>query len=74
MSDQPGELKKLAAIAADMELSSNIRVKVLESIGRIGTHEALLALLEIAGNEGLLRQERELALKLSLQIVKSSPQ
>jgi len=72
MAEQPNELKKLAAIATDLELSVELRTKALETIGRIGTHEALLILLEIAGNEKLIRQERELALKQASGIIKSS--
>ena len=72
MAEQPSELKKLTTIATDLELSSEMRTKALETIGRIGTHEALLVLLNIAANEGLIRHERELALKFATQIVKSS--
>lgn len=72
MGEQPNELKKLAAIATDMELPSELRTKALETIGKIGSHEALLVLLGIAGNENLIRQERELALKQSSGIIKSS--
>ena len=72
MGEQPNELKKLAAIATDMELPSGLRTKALDTIGKIGSHEALLVLLEIAGNENLIRQERELALKQSSGIIKSS--
>ena len=72
MAEQPNELKKLAAIATDLELSVELRTKALETIGKIGTHEALLVLLDIAGNEKLIRQERELALKQASGIIKSS--
>ena len=72
MPETPAEMKKLATIATDMDLSAEMREKALETIGRIGTHEALLVLLEIAANEGLIRHERELALKFASQIVKSS--
>ena len=72
MPEPPAELKKLATIATDMELSAEMRVKALETIGRIGSHEALLVLLEIAANEGLIRHEREIALKFASQIVRSS--
>jgi len=72
MAEQPSELKKLADIATDMELTSDMRTKAIETIGKIATHEALLALLIMAGNEGLIRQERELALKQAMQIVKSN--
>ena len=71
MAEQPNELKSVAAVATNMELPSKLRIGALETLGRIGTHEALLTLLEIAGNDGLIRQEREIALKQALQIIKS---
>lgn len=71
MAEQPNELKSVAAVATNMELPSKLRIGALETLGRIGTHEALLTLLEIAGNDGLIRQEREIALKQALQIIKA---
>lgn len=71
MAEQPSELKKLAAVATDLEYPSELRIKSLETIGKIGTHEALLVLLDIAGNEKLIRRERELALKQASGIIKS---
>ncbi|MDI6815211.1 MAG: hypothetical protein QMC90_03945 [Dehalococcoidales bacterium] len=71
MPEQPNELKKLAAIATDLELSAELRIKAMELLGRIGTHEALLALLELAGNERLIREERDFALKQAREIIKS---
>ena len=73
MSEQvTNEIKKLAAIATDMDLSSDLRTNAVKSIGNIGTHEALLALLELVANEKLTTDERELALKQARNIVKSS--
>ena len=63
MAEYPNQLKKLAAIAADLELSAELRIKALELLRRIGTHEALLILLDIASNERLTRDERDVALK-----------
>ena len=71
MSEQANQLKKLNAIATDLELSSELRIKALELLSKIGTHEALLALLELAGNERLIREERDLALKHAREIIKS---
>jgi len=68
MSD---ELKKLADIAADLGLLVDLRTKATELLGNIGTHEALLALLELAGNDKLPVKERELALKKAGEIIKS---
>jgi len=71
MAEQSNELRKLTEIATDMDLTVDIRSKALETIGKMGTHESLLALLAVAGNESMVRQERELALKYAMQIVKS---
>jgi len=71
MPDQPNELRKLAAVATDLGLSSELRTKAIELIGNIGTHEALLALLELVANEKLTRGEKELALKQAREIIKS---
>jgi len=71
MAEQSNELRKLTEIAIDMDLTIDIRSKALEMIGKLGSHESLLALLDVAGNENMVRQEREQALKYALQIVKS---
>lgn len=73
MSEQiTNEIKKLAAIATDMDLSNNIRIDAVKSIGAIGTRESLLALLELVANEKLNTDERELALKQAKKIVKAT--
>ncbi len=72
MAERPEELKKLAAIATDLELSAELRIKAMEMLGNIGTHEALLALLELAANEELIRDERDFALKQAREIIKSA--
>ncbi len=71
MSEQPAELKKLATIATDLELSVGMRIKAMELLGRIGNHDALLALLELAANEELVPEERDLALRQARGIIKS---
>ena len=71
MPDQPNELRKLAAVATDLGLSAELRTKAIELIGNIGTHEALLALLELVANEKLTKGEKELALKQAREIIKS---
>ena len=71
MPKQLDELKKLAAIAADLGLSAGIRKEAIGQMGSIGSRDALLALLELAGNAALGRQERELALKQAGEILKS---
>jgi len=71
MAEQANELKKLAAIANDLGLSAPLRIKSIELIGNIGTHEALLSLLDLAANKKLIKEERELALKHAREIIKS---
>ena len=72
MSEHPEELKKLAAIAADMKLPAELRTKAIEQLGNIATHEALLAVLDLAANEGLITKERDLALKQAREIIKKT--
>ena len=72
MAERPEELKKLATIATDLDLSAELRIKAMEMLGNIGTHEALLALLELAANEELIRDERNFALKQAREIIKSA--
>ncbi|MFC2020434.1 hypothetical protein ACFLU1_01375 [Chloroflexota bacterium] len=71
MEEKPDELMKLVAVATDLVLSAKLRAKSIEMIGNISTHEALLALLELAANSQLTKNERELALKLARGIIKS---
>ena len=72
MSERVDELQKLATIAADMELSAELRTKSIDLLGNIKTHEALLVLLNLAANEKLNTNERDLALKRAREIIKSS--
>ena len=73
MTEHPGELTKLATIATDLELASQLRTKAIEQLGAIGSHEALLALLDLAANERLITKERDLALKQARKVIKSRP-
>jgi hypothetical protein len=72
MSEKPDELKRLAEIAADMKLPAEIRRKAIEQLGVISTHDALLALLDIAANESLVTKERDLALKQAREVIKKT--
>jgi HEAT repeat protein len=74
MAEQPDELKKLAAITSDLEFTADLRTKAIEQLGTIGSHEALLILLEIVANDRLTTKERELAIEHAKKIVKSSHQ
>ena len=71
MAEQSDDLKKLVAVATDLGLFSELRTKAIGLIGSIGTHEALLALLDLAANEQLTKGEREHALKYAREIIKS---
>lgn len=71
MAEQPDELQKLVAVATDMVMAAKLRDNAVKLIGDIGTHEALLALLDLTANENLTKDERELALKQAMKIVKS---
>ncbi len=71
MAERSHELQKLADIATDLELAGELRIKSVEQLGKIGTHEALLVLLELVANEKLIRRERESALKQAREIIKS---
>ncbi len=72
MAERPDELKKLVAVATDLTLSVELRTKAIKLIGNIGSHEALLALLNLAANEKLTKKERELTLKHAKGIIKSA--
>jgi len=65
------EIQKLLSIATDMDLSSDLRSKSIELLGNLGTHEALLALLEMAANSRLTVSDRDMAIKKAREIIKS---
>ena len=71
MVEQSGDLKKLVAVATDLGLAPKLRTQAVKLIGDISTHDALLALLDLAANDKLTRGERELALKHAREIIKS---
>jgi len=64
------ELRKLASIATDMQLDGKMRNEAVKQLGEIGSHEALLVLLNLAANDKLNIDERDLALKKARDIVK----
>ena len=70
-SEKLDELKKLANIATDMELSVEMRSKAIDMLRNVGTHEALLVLLNLVANDKLNIPERERALKRARDILKS---
>jgi hypothetical protein len=71
MTELP-ELKKLADIATDLEFPSKLRLDAIDQLGTIGSHDALLALLNLAANDKLEIKERDAALKQARKIVRSS--
>ena len=71
MAEHSNELKKLATIATDLELSADLRTKAIELLGNIGTHDALLILLDLAANRELIKEERDIALQHAREIIKS---
>ena len=74
-SEKPDELKELAHIASSMKLPEKLRTDAIKQLGIIATYEALLTLLDLAANEGLITKERDLALKQARTILKkTSPQ
>ncbi len=72
MAELPDELKKLADIATDLEFPSKLRIDAIDQLGNIGSHEALLTLLNLAANDRLAAKERDIALKQARRIVRSS--
>jgi len=71
MAEKPDDLKKYVAVATDLGLDAELRTKAIKLIGNIGTHDALLALLNLVANEQLTKGERELALKQARDIIRS---
>ena len=72
MEEIADELRKLVTIATDVELTADLRTNAIKQMGRIGSHDALRALLALAANDKMNRSERELALKQARDIIRSS--
>jgi hypothetical protein len=64
------ELKKMANIATDLQLSPKMRVQAIGLLGDMATHESLLVLLNLAANDKLPIDERDLAIKRAREIIK----
>ena len=64
------ELRKLAAIATDMQMAGKIRSQAINQLGDMASHESLLVLLNLVANDKLNVEERDLALKRAREIVK----
>lgn len=68
--ERPAEVKKVMDYAADMTLPAKLRTNAIEQLAKISTHEAFVALLELAANEGLMTKERDFALKKARDVLK----
>jgi hypothetical protein len=64
------ELKKLANIATDLQISNKMRFQAINLLGDMATHESLLVLLNLAANDKLHTDERDLAIKRAREIIK----
>ena len=72
-ADEPqvmDELRKLATIATDMQMASKMRSHAIDQLGQMASHESLLILLNLAANDKLNIDERDLALKRAREIVR----
>jgi hypothetical protein len=69
-SNKYDELKKMANIATDLQLSAKMRIQSIGLLGDMATHESLLVLLNLAANDKLPIDERDLALKRAREIIK----
>ena len=68
--DKLDELKKMASIATDLQLSSKMRIQAINLLGDMGSHESLLVLLNLAANDKLVTEERDLAIRRAREIIK----
>jgi hypothetical protein len=68
--DKTDELKKLANIATDMQLSGKLRIQAINQLGEMASHESLLVLLNLVANDKMNIDERDLALNKARGIVK----
>jgi len=64
------ELRKLASIATDMQMAGKMRTQAINQLGDMASHESLLVLLNLAANDKLNIDERDLSLKRAREIVK----
>ncbi len=64
------ELNKLSSIATDMQMSGKMRTQAINQLGDMASHESLLVLLNLAANDRMNIDERDLALKRAREIVK----
>ncbi len=69
-SNKYDEIKKMANIATDLALANKMRIQAINLLGDMASHESLLVLLNLAANDKMNIDERDLALKRAREIVK----
>ena len=70
MTEDTDQLQKLISIATDKEISRELRTKAIIQLGSIGSHAALVALLNLVADETSIWEERMLALKQAEKTLK----
>ena len=66
------ELKKLSNIATDIQMPSKMRTQAITQLAEMGSHESLVVLLNLAANERLAIDDRDLALKKARDIIRKA--
>jgi hypothetical protein len=69
-SEKSDELKKMANIAADLQIDEKMRIQAINVLGDMASHESLVTLLNLAANDKLNISERDLAIKRAREIIK----
>ena len=70
MAEETDRLHKLVTIATDLNISRELRTRAIIQLGKIGTHAALVALLNLVADETFVWEERMLALKQAERTLK----
>jgi len=65
------EVSKLKVIATNKNLLPSERIEAADTLAVLGDRDALLALLDIAADEGLLPSERGFALSKAREVIRS---
>jgi hypothetical protein len=70
MAEDTDQLRKLISIASDKEISRELRTRAIIQLGSIGSHAALVALLNLVADETSVWEERMLALRQAEKTLK----
>jgi HEAT repeat protein len=73
MAEDTDQLQKLISIASDKEISRELRSRAIIQLGSIGSHAALVALLNLVADETAIWEERMLALRQAEKTLKPPP-